>query len=155
MTERALTFDVMKSAAEAHAEILEAAGVAYLHGKRGAKILADQEASWKLVDQEAARQLVDEEAARKLAETFAEAEKQALEEAKTQQQEAAWEEVPTRHNTGKKKEENQARLQKWPPSAQTSYYDVLLREKKKAEAIEKGEDDFRDLLSGDGTASAH
>jgi hypothetical protein len=155
MTERALTFDVMKSAAEAHAEILEAAGVAYLHGKRGAKILADQEASWKLVDQQAARQLVDEETARKLAETFAEAEEQALEEAKTQQQEAAWEEVPTRHNTGKNKEENQARLQKWPPSAQTSYYDVLLREKKKAEAIEKGEDDFRALLSGDGTASAH
>ena len=141
MTERALTFDVMKSAAEAPAEILEAAGVAYLHGKRGAKILADQEASWKLVDQEAARKLVDQEVARMLAETFTEVEKQVLEEAKTQEQEAAWEEVPTRNKMGKKKEENRAGLLKQSPPSQKSYYAVLLLEKKTGAAIEKGEDD--------------
>ena len=52
MSERALTFDVMKSAAEAHAEILEAAAVAYLHGKTGAKILADQEIASKVMGEE-------------------------------------------------------------------------------------------------------
>jgi hypothetical protein len=175
MSERTLTFEVMKSAAEAQAEILEAAGVAYLYdfghihavsvafGGGGqdfwtmleawvAQILAEQEAAWKLAEQEAARKLVDQEVARMLAETFTEVEKQVLEEAKTQEEEAAWEEVPTRNKMGKKKEENRAGLLKQSPPSQKSYYAVLLLEKKTGAAIEKGEDDCPALLSSDGTS---